>query len=98
MNILEFVQYSGIQVRTAAGDSVTVNKIVDADSFPIKGTVHHKGSKVSFECEWTADGFPHKLPLTHGLQLSPYVPKTVYEGVDANKFKNAKSYADLVRN
>lgn len=96
MNILEFVQYPGTQVRTSAGQVVTIDKIVREDQFPIKGTVHHNVAGVNFDCEWNIEGQPHKLPLTHGLDLHPFLPQTVYRRVDDNIFKNAKSYADLV--
>jgi len=35
MNILEFVQYPSTQVRTSAGQVVTIDKIVRKDQFPI---------------------------------------------------------------
>ena len=98
MNILEFVKFLGTQVRTSAGQVVTIDKIVPTDQFPIKGVVHHDTVGVKFECEWDAEGFPHKLPLTHGLNLNPYLPQTIYQRVDKDLFKSANSYADLVRN
>lgn len=97
MNILEFVQYPGTQVRTSAGQVVTIDKIVRKDQFPIKGTVHHDSAGIKFECEWDAEGQPHKLPLTHGLNLHPFLPQTVYRRVDKELFNDAKSFADLVR-
>lgn len=95
MNILEFVQYPGTRVKTSAGDVVTITKIVPTDKFPIKGTIHVRIG-VDFDCEWTAEGLPHKLPLTHGLNLNPFLPETTYKRVDKELFKNAKSFADLV--
>lgn len=97
MNILEFVQYPNTQVRTSAGQVVTIDKIVLTDQFPIKGTVHHDVAGVKFDCEWTAEGLPHKLPLTHGLNLNPFLPQTIFRRVDKELFNDAKSFADLLR-
>lgn len=97
MKIIDFIQYAGTKVRTAACDEVTITAIVKDDKFPIKGTYYHTASKKSSPCEWDENGFPHKLPLTHGLQLIPYLPTTEWHKIDPKKFKNADSYADLVK-
>ena len=95
MNILDFIKYPGAHVRTASGHDVTIDNIVNKDQFPIKGRVHHP-TGVSLEYEWDLDGNPHKLPLTHGLNLRPFITKTIYVEVDKHMFKKASSFADIV--
>jgi hypothetical protein len=97
MKIIDFIQYAGVKVRTAAKDEVTITSIVKEDKFPIKGTYYHSPSKTVNRCEWDEHGYPHNLPLTHGLNLIPYLPETLWNRIDANTFKNAESYVDLVK-
>lgn len=96
MNILEFIQYAGAKVKTAADNDVTITNIVPDDKYPIKGTYYHEASKTVNSCEWDEDGYPHKLPTTNGLNLLPYLPSYTWHRIDSSKFNSAESYAELV--
>jgi hypothetical protein len=97
MNIIDFVQYPSTKVKTACGWDVTITEIVPEDKYPIKGTYYVDSAKINSPCEWDVEGNPHNLPTTHGLDLVPFLPKREWYKVDKEKFKNAVSYADLVK-
>lgn len=64
MNILDWILNGGA-VKTAHGRPVTI-WLTDDDQYPIEGKVD---DNVPFECRWDENGYPHNLPLTHGLNL-----------------------------
>jgi hypothetical protein len=97
MNIYEFIEQGG-KVKTASGHEVTICNLneVSNTEFHIFGSISMAGTK--FDCFWNKDGFPHKLPLTHGLNLNPYVEKIVYELVDKDQFRNARHIKEIQTN
>ena len=95
MNIYEFIEQGG-KVKTSAGHEVMIRNLneVKNSEFHIFGEVYMAGTK--FDCFWNKDGQPHKLPLTHGLNLRPYIPKIIYRSVGKEKFKSAKNMFELL--
>lgn len=95
MNFLDFVQYPSTKVKTACGYDVNITEIVKEDKYPIKGTYYSAG--LHNVCEWDINGYPYRLPSTHGLHLLPFLPTREWYRVDENLFKSATNYSDLVK-
>lgn len=93
MKMIDFVKQG--RVITAAGYSAEV-KCVEGpgDPFPIKGSV--TANNITFDCEWDENGYPHKLPLTHGLDLLATVPITSYKILTKGELANANDFSDFV--
>lgn len=69
----------------------------DKDSeYPICGYITgYNGHKIMYK--WDKNGFPEKLPITHGLHLIPVVPVTKYHMIDTSKLKEFDKVQDLTR-
>lgn len=93
MNILEFATKTMIspdqyQLRTASSRIVEVTYISESDPYPIRGVIKDHAPGVDFVCQWDKNGYPHNLPLTHGLTLLPYRAKTIYERIPSDQLES----------
>ena len=93
MNILKFAKHSmnnpeKYQLRTASGRIVKVTNIINSAEHPIRGVIKDSVPGLDIICEWTEKGYPHNLPFNHGLNLIPYLAKTVYERIPPEQFES----------
>lgn len=97
MNILDYVRKNG-KVRTASGEEVEITYTsTDPDEkYPIRGFIKFRFGNHSI-CEWDVNGYPHNLPVTHGLDIHPVIPVTKYHFVSNKKLKNYNDIRDFIR-
>lgn len=86
MNILKFAKNTMLhpekyQLRTASGRVVEISYISKEGPFPIRGVIKDSVPGLNTICEWDENGYPYNLPYNHGLNLLPYLAKTVYERI-----------------
>lgn len=94
MNIYEFIEQGG-KVKTSSGHEVIIRNLneVSNTEFTIFGEVQI--ANTCFDCFWNKDGLPHKLPLTHGLNLNPYIPRIVFDKVPNEVLRSAKTIEEI---
>lgn len=92
MNILEFVSQGG-KIMTATGDHVLITDINPSTKYCISGKID--STVYDFNLSWDENGYPERLPLTHGLNLLAILPEIKYTIINKQKLKEAKTIDDL---
>ena len=100
MNILKFAESTLVYpkqycLKTASGDKILITQIVYNDKYPIRGNIIHAGINHISSCQWDEHGYPHNLPTTHGLNLIPYIAKTVFKKISKEELNSAESQNDF---
>lgn len=93
MNILEFIEQGG-KVITAGGCDVIITDIDLSRHYCLIGTVQPK-LYCSYSLSWDKDGFPERLPTTHGQNLLAVVPEIKYNVVPVKRLREANSVDEL---
>lgn len=82
MNIFEFyTNYPNAHLKTAAGHDVTITNVNPSNPYPLEGFAMCP-TAFKYDLVWDVNGYPAKLPLTHGMNLLPYLPETTYKQVN----------------
>jgi len=78
MNIFEFYTTNpAAHLKTAAGHDVTITKVTPTSPYPLEGWALCTNN-FKYHLSWDVNGQPVNLPVTHGMNLLPYLPETVY--------------------
>jgi hypothetical protein len=94
MNILEFAKCTlkdpkNFKLRTSSGRDVRINAISESDIFPIRGEIVDSVPGHNAICQWDENGKPYNLPLTHGLEIHPFIAEISWKRVDKEVFNKA---------
>ena len=94
ITILDFINAGG-KCITAAGWEFQICYVNKEKDYPICGyVISPNGTKSLYK--WNEDGFPEKLPLTHGLNLIPTVPLTTYHPINLSFLAKFDRVQDLI--
>ena len=95
ITVFDFLNAGG-KCKTACGWDFKICWLNKESDYPICGYVVYSNND-QMMYKFDVNGFPEKLPITHGLNLIPVVPITTYRMIDMKKMDNFDKVQDLIK-
>ena len=95
ITVFDFLNAGG-NCKTACGWDFKICWLNKESDYPICGYVVYSNND-QMMYKFDVNGFPEKLPITHGLNLIPVVPIITYRMIDMKEMDNFDKVQDLIK-